>query len=406
MEKPLTDLVCRGTKPSSVRIKLSDGGGLQLWIQPSGTRLWQFAYRYRGRQKQIAFGPYPEVTLADARDKRAEARKLLRDNVDPGELRRRQKAQGAQPGNTFRDVAREYVEKLRREKLAPTTIAKKEWLLEFAYPALGDRIVSEIKPIEVLNVLREQEERGCFETARRLRSTIGSVIRYAIATVRAEADPTSALRGALTNPVVTHHAAITDPSQFGALLRAIDGFKGLPVTLAALQLMALLFPRPGDLRVAEWCEFDFDASVWTIPANRTKMRRDHKTHLSRQAREILHRLQKVSGQAKYVLPGLKRGRPISENTLNGALRRLGYSEAEATAHGFRATASTLLNESGLWNPDAIERQLDHMERREVRRTYARGAYWDERVRMMDWWGNYLDELKSNGTSRSVSDQPR
>lgn len=398
---PLTDLVCRSTKPSSVRIKLSDGGGLQLWIQPSGTRLWQFAYRYRGRQKQIAFGPYPEVTLADARDKRADARKLLRENIDPGELRRRQKAQASLPGNTFKTIAHEYVEKLRREKLAPATIAKKEWLLEFAYPGLGDRIVSEIKPIDVLNVLREQEERGCFETARRLRSTIGSVIRYAIATVRAEVDPTSALRGALTNPVVTHHAAITDPIQLGALLRAIDGFNGMPVTLAALQLMALLFPRPGDLRVAEWREFDFDACVWTIPAHRTKMRRDHKTHLSPQAIEILNRVRKIAGAEKWVFPGLKRGRPISENTINGALRRLGYSEEEATAHGFRATASTLLNESGLWNPDAIERQLDHMERKEVRRTYARGAYWDERVRMMNWWADYLDELKGNGKPHSV-----
>lgn len=394
----LTDVKCRTTKPSAQRIKLSDGGGLQLWIQPSGSRLWQFAYRYAGRQKQMAFGPYPEVPLAEAREKRAAARKLLRDNIDPGEVRREQRAQRPKPGTTFKEVAIEFIDKLRREKLAAVTIAKKEWLLEFAYPTLGHRIVSEIKPIDVLTILREQEERGCFETARRLRSTIGAVIRYAIATVRAEADPTTLLRDALTKPTVTHHAAVTDPNLFGAMLRAIDGFNGLQTTLAALKLMALLFPRPGDLRVAQWREFDLPGCVWTIPAERTKMRREHKTHLAPQAVDILVELQKVTGRGAFVFPGLKRAtRPMSENTLNAALRRLGYAEDEATAHGFRATASTLLNESGLWNADAIERQLDHMERKEVRRTYARGQYWEERVRMMIWWAEYLDQLR--GTFR-------
>lgn len=400
---PLTDVICRTTKPGPERIKLSDGNGLQLWIQPSGSRLWQFAYRYAGKQKQMAFGPYPEVSLAEARDRRANARKLLRENVDPGEAQREQRAKRPAPGSTFKEIAIEYIDKLRREQLAAVTIGKKEWLLDFAYPKLGHRIVSEIKPIDVLTVLREQEERGCFETARRLRSTIGGVCRYAIATTRAETDPTAPLRDALTRPVVTHHAAITDPNEFGGMLRAIDGFTGLPTTRAALQLMALLFPRPGDLRVAEWREFDLEKCVWTIPAERTKMRREHKTHLAPQAQSILLQLQKATGQGGFVFPGLKKAsRPMSENTLNGALRRLGYAEDEATAHGFRATASTLLNESGLWNPDAIERQLDHIERKEVRRTYARGAYWEERVRMTVWWADYLDELRSGERIKTVA----
>jgi integrase len=249
----------------------------------------------------------------------------------------------------------------------------------------------------VLAALQKVERRGRHETARRLRSTIGSVFRYAVATARADNDPTFALRGALTTPVVKPRAAVTDPRAFGALLRAIDGFDGQPTTHAALKLMTLLFPRPGELRMAEWSEFDLDDAVWTIPATRTKMRRAHRVPLSRQAVAILKALGEVTGNGRLVFPCVRTvARPISENTLNAALRRLGYSKDQATAHGFRATASTLLNESGKWNADAIERQLAHVENNDVRRAYARGEHWDERVQMMAWWADYLDSLKVVG----------
>ncbi len=390
----LTDLQCRGAKPGPTRRKLSDGGGLQLWIQPTGTRFWHLAYRYRGVQKQLTLGPYPSVSLAEAREKREAARKLLRDGIDPAEARAKEIEAKQLPGDTFKDVALEYVAKLRREGLASTTLIKKEWLLDFAYPALGGKRVSEIKPIDVLRVLQELEARGTYESARRLRATIGAVCRYAIATARAELDPTIALRDAITTPTVKSRAAITDPKAFGGLLRAIDNFDGQPTTQAGLKLMALLFPRPGELRLAEWNEFDFDAKVWTIPAAKTKMRREHRIFLAPQALAVLEKLRAITGHREILFPGVVSWkRPISENTLNVALRRLGYGQDEMTSHGFRASASTLLNESGLWSVDAIERQLAHIESNDVRRAYARGAHWEERVKMMIWWANYLDELR-------------
>jgi integrase len=394
---PLTDLACRTAKPGQTRRKLSDGHGLQLWVQPNGSRLWQLAYRFNGRQRQIALGPYPDVSLAEARDKRFSIRRLLRDGIDPA-TQKKKATEDVQPlpGDTFKDVAQEFMAKCRREQLAHRTLEKKEWILSLAYPGLGSRNVAEIKPIDVLRVLQEVEIRGCYETARRLRSTIGAVCRFAVATARAESDPTSALRGALTTPKVTPRAAITDPKAFGGLLRAIDGFEGEPTTLYGLKLMALLFPRPGELRFAEWAEIDFQKTVWTIPAPKTKMRREHRIFLAPQTVAILEELHAVTGHKKLLLPGLTSyEKPISENTLNAALRRLGFSQNEMTSHGFRATASTLLNESGLWNVDAIERQLAHIDMNSVRRAYARGLHWDERVRMMTWWANYLDQLKGD-----------
>ena len=394
----LTDVLCRGAKPGSKRRKLSDGGGLQLWVQPNGTRFWHLAYRYRGDQKQLSLGPYPAVTLAEAREKREDARRLLRDGLDPSAAKKQAIEAQNLPGDTFKAVAIEFVEKLRREGRASATLIKKEWLLDFAYPTLGAKRVTEIRPIDVLRVLQGPESRGCYESARRLRSTIGAVCRYAIATARAETDPTSALRGALTTPTVTPRAAITEPKKFGGLLRAIDSFDGQPTTQAGLKLIALLFPRPGELRTAEWNEFDVEAAVWTIPAAKTKMRREHRIFLAPQALDIVEKLRPITGHRKLMFPGfLSSDKPISENTLNGALRRLGYGQDEMTSHGFRASASTLLDESGKWSPDAIERQLAHVENNDVRRAYARGEHWAERVKMMVWWANYLDHLKSSGT---------
>ena len=234
------------------------------------------------------------------------------------------------------------------------------------------------------------------ETAKRLRAVIGSVFRYAIATARADNDPTQALRGAIASPKPEHRAAITDPTAFGGLLRAIDGFMGQPTTKAALQLMALLASRPGELRHASWVEFDLDRRVWNVPAERTKMRRPHRIPLPTQAVTILKALHPITGHgvAGLVFPGLRSvKRPISENTMNGALRRIGFSQEEATAHGFRSTFSTLANESGKWSENAIEAALAHIEPNAVRRAYARGDYWDERVKMMQWWANYLDTLR-------------
>jgi len=389
----LTDVKCRSTKPGEKRLKLSDGHGLQLWIQPNGSRLWQIAYRYRGKQRQLSLGPYPEVSLSEARQKRTDIRGMLRDGQDPGASIRASKLPAG--ADSFKAMADAYIAKRRREGLAQTTLDKKQWLLDMASECFGAEPIASIKPITVLKALRVVEDKGNFETARRLRATIGQVFRYAIASTLTEIDPTAGLKGAITTPVVRHRAAITDAAQFGGLLRAIDGFQGQPATQAALKLMPLLFPRPGELRCAEWSEFDWDATVWTIPASRTKMRAMHRVPLARQALAILQDMKAVSGSGTLVFPAIgPKGRPLSENTLNGALRRLGYSMEDMTAHGFRASASTLLNEAGRWSADAIERQLAHADRDQIRRIYARGEYWDERVAMMQWWADRCDALKA------------
>lgn len=392
---PLTDMKCRNARPGQGLKKLSDGGGLQLWIQPTGSRQWRLAYRFGGKQRLLAFGPYPILSLADARERRDEAKKLLAKGVDPSEAKKQAKRAQAQSGDTFRAIAEEYVSKLTQEGRAKATLNKLEWLLSFAHPKLGSRAIRDITVPEVLEVLQKVEARGRYETARRLRSTIGSVFRYAMATARAESDPTIALKGALIAPRVRSHAAITKPKALGGLLRAIDAYDGQPSTRLALKLLALLFPRPGELRLAEWSEFDFRKRVWTIPASRMKMRRPHRVPLSSQSEGILKQLSEIGGGEDLLFPSIRTPtRAISDNTLNAALRRLGYAGDEMTAHGFRATASSLLNESGEWHPDAIERQLAHVESDDVRRAYARAEFWDERVRMMQWWADYLDELKA------------
>jgi integrase len=378
--------------------KISDGGGLHLLVQPTGGRLWRLAYRFAGKQKTLALGAYPQVSLSDARAKRDDAKRLLATGADPSvKLRLDRMARQTAAANTFGLLADEYLARQAREGRSERTINKTTWLLGIARPLLGQRPITDISAAEVLAVLRKVEVRGRLESARRLRSTIGCVFRYAIATARAENDPTFALRGALTSPTVTPRAAITDRLAFGALLRSIDGFDGQPTTRAALKLMALLFQRPGELRAAEWSEFDLDTAVWTIPESRMKMRRPHRVPLPRQAIAVLKELHAITGGGRLAFPSIRTVlRPISENTLNGALRRLGYAQDEATAHGFRASASTFLNESGKWNPDAIERALAHIEGNSVRRAYERGEYWDERVKMIAWWADYLDALRDGG----------
>jgi integrase len=394
---PLSDLACRKAKPGPRRRKISDMGGLQLWIYPNGAKYWRLAYRFRGKQKTLAIGVYPRVSLIEARAEREKAKVQLRNGIDPMHEKILAKAERDMPGDSFEAVAKDYIDKLRREGRAKITVEKVEWVLGLAYPVLGPMAVRAIRPIDVLSVLRKIEGRGRYETARRLRSTIGAVCRYAVATARAESDPTVALKGAIATPKTKSRAAITDSKTFGALLRAVDAFSGQASTKAGLQLMALLFPRPGELRGAKWSEFDFEKAIWVIPAERMKMRRPHRIPLAPQALTILRDLQKITGVSEFVLHSAWTVKqPLSENTLNLALRRIGYSKDEMTSHGFRATAATLLNECGLWNADAIERQLAHVEGNDVRRAYTRGEYWEERVKMMHWWADHLDNLKKVG----------
>ncbi|MBV9570006.1 MAG: tyrosine-type recombinase/integrase [Alphaproteobacteria bacterium] len=393
---PLTDLACRKTRPSERLKKHSDMNGLQLWIFPNGSKLWRYAYRFAGKQKLLALGRFPEVSLPQARMERDKARLVLKEGRDPCHVQTIARLEKRFSDDSFAAIAKEYVDKLRREGRSKTTLEKNEWLLDFARPILGPLSMRAIRPIEILAVLRRVEGRGRYETARRLRSVIGGVFRYAVATARADSDPTVLLRDALTTPTVTPRAALTDAKSFAGLLRAIDAFDGHASTRLALKLMALLFPRPGELRLAEWSEFDWDGKVWNIPALRTKMRRPQRVPLAPQALASLNELRSLARPGVLLFPSARTSnRPISDNTLNAALRRMGYAQNEATAHGFRATASTLLNESGLWNADAIERQLGHLESNDVRRAYARGEHWDERIRMMAWWADYLDRLRDS-----------
>jgi integrase len=393
---PLKDVSVRNAKAGPRPRKLSDGGGLHVLIQPTGSKLWRLAYRFAGKQKTLALGVYPAVSLEEARRHRDEAKKLLARSIDPSMQRKADRHAGKD--GTFRVVAEEVIAKLEREGRAHATLSKKRWLLDFAFPAFGDRRVAEITARELLALLRQIEGCGLYETARRLRSTCGMVFRYAIATGRAERDPSMDLRGALTTPQVSHRSTIVDPLGIGALLRAIDGFDGQPTTHTALRLAPYVFVRPGELRQAEWDEFDFDTAVWSIPAKKMKMRRAHRVPLARQAVAILRDLREITGEGRWLFPSVRTSaRPISENTLNAALRRLGYGTEEICVHGFRGMASTRLNEMGRWSPDAIERQLAHQEANAVRRAYTHNAeFWSERALMMQDWADYLDSLRDGG----------
>lgn len=391
----LNDLEIRKAKAGASIVKLSDGGGLQLWVTPDGAKRWRMAYRFGGKQKALAIGVYPAVGLREARDARDEAKRLLREGSDPSVAKKAAKAAHAQAvADTFDAIAAELMDKKRREKKADQTLIKIEWLLSLAKPAIGSRPISEISAPEILRVLRAVEARGRHETARRLRATIGQVFRYAVATGRADTDPTGALKGAITTPVTRHRAAIIEPKAFGGLLRAIAGYEGAPETRIALELLSLTFVRPGELRAAEWSEFDLDAGIWSIPAQRMKMKRAHRVPLSPRAVSILRDLQVLTGDGRLLFPSARSlSRCMSENTINAALRRLGFGKDEMTGHGFRSAASSTLNECSLWHADAIERQLAHVDNDSVRRAYARADYWDERVRMMDWWAEKCDEMK-------------
>ncbi len=392
----LTDIVVKSAKPRSKHYKLADGGGLYLLVTPTGGRLWRLKYRVHGLEKKLSLGRYPDLTLSAARKLRDAAREAVASGGDPAATKRRQRIVAkVAVGTTFGDVALEYIQKCEREGRSPATVVKLRWSREWLLPAIGSRPVDQIEPHEVLAVLKRQEAAGNLETARRTRAFASRVFRYAVATARAKSDPASLLLGAVAAPKAKHLAAIIDAGRAGALLRAIDRYDGQPATKLALELLPHVFVRPGELRQAEWGEVDFDAAVWRVPASRMKKRREHVVPLSRQSIAILERGRAMTGGERFIFPAIgNRERPLSENTITQALRRMGFSAEEMTAHGFRAMASTLLNESGKWSPDAIERALAHKDGDQVRAAYHRGAHWDERVAMAEWWSDHLDTLRT------------
>ena len=394
----LTDIAIRNAKPKAKPYKLADALGLFLLVQPSGGRLWRLKYRIDGREKKLGFGTYPDVSLSDARKRREEARALIAAGKDPSREKQRDKVRsGLDAENTFTAIANEYCTKRRRDgekAWAPATATRSEYLLSLLNGSVGRLAINEIEPADVLGAIRKIEGKGNLESARRTLQLASAVFRYAVATARLGSDPTRDLRGALTAPTVTHYGAVTDLARVGELLRAIDGYQGQGFTKLAMQLAPHVFVRPGELRHAEWCEIDLDAALWTIPAKKMKMRKAHHVPLSIQAVALFRELHSITGPTGYVFPSIRtRARPMSENTINAGLRRLGYSSNEMTAHGFRAMASTLLNESGKWHPDAIERALAHADSDKVRAAYHRGAHWQERVEMAQWWSDYLDQLR-------------
>jgi integrase len=381
----------RDAKANGKPAKATDGDGMYLLARPNGAAWWRLDYRRpAGGRNTLSLGTYPETSLALARDKRADARRALAAGIDPSDAR---KAGAAADRTTFEAVAREWHGKFA-PGWAPSHADKIIRRLERdAFPWIGHRPAREISPPELLAVLRRVEARDCLDTAHRVHQNCSQVFRYAIATGRAERDPASDLRGALPPPKRQHYATITEPVAVGALLRAIDGYRGSIVVAAALRLAPLVFVRPGELRKAQWAEFNLDAAEWRIPADRMKARVQHVVPLSAQAVAILRDLAPLTARGASVFPGRNHAKWISENTLNAALRRLGYDGDQFTAHGFRAMASTTLNEQG-WHRDAIERQLAHGERDKVRAAYNYAEHLPERRRMMQAWADYLDGVKS------------
>ncbi|PIU53522.1 MAG: integrase [Deltaproteobacteria bacterium CG07_land_8_20_14_0_80_60_11] len=391
---PLTDTKVRTTKPTEKPQKLFDGGGLFLLVTPTGGRLWRFKYRFGGSEKSLSIGTYPETSLAEARQRRDQASALLANGIDPSETKKAQKAAGNQETETFEIIAREWYAKFSLSwatSHAKTTIRRLEL---FIFPWLGARPIKTITAPELLAALRRIEAKGALETAHRVKQVCGQVFRYAIATGRAERDPSGDLRGAIPPASGKHMATITDPKEIAGLLRSIDDYRGGIVTRCALQLAPLVFVRPGELRQAEWSEFNLETAEWRIPAEKMKAGAVHIVPLSRQALDILREIHPLTGHGRYVFPSPRTdSRPMSSNAILSALRRMGYAKDEMSGHGFRSMASTLLNEHG-WNRDAIERQLAHAERNSVRAAYNYAEFMPERKKMMQAWADYLEGIKS------------
>ena len=392
---PLTDTKIRALKADARPFKKADSKGLYIEVFPNGSKLWRQKYRFIGTEKRLALGAYPDVSLSEARKRRDEARSKIEKGIDPSLERKQTKAAAKLSAeNSFESLALEYLRKMEMEGRADATLSKARWFLHLLSPAIGAMPVADVDPQMLLAAIKKIESKGNYETAKKIRSFSSRVFRFAVATGRAKTDPAAALSGALISSKAKHYAAILEPLKFGELLRAIDTFSGSPVTMFALKIAPHVFVRPGELRQAEWSELDLEQAIWRIPAGRMKARRPHTLPLSSQTVALFRQLGELTGPSGFVFPALHTSkRPMSENTINVAFRRMGFGKDEITAHGLRSTASTLLNESGLWNPDAIERALAHGFSDAVRAAYHRGQHWDERVKMAQWWSDHIDELK-------------
>ena len=397
----LSALAVQNAKPRSKPYLLRDGRGLHLLVNPNGRKLWRLRYRFAGKQNMLGFGAFPEVSIAVARSKRDEARRLLSSGTDPSRQKKLDKLAAATASkNTFRAIAEEHLANQEQSGIAPSTLVKNRWyLLDLAAP-LANLPITEIAPAEILALLKKIEKSGRRETAKKVRGAIGSVFRLAITTLRATNDPTYPLRGALLKPTVTHRPAITDERMLGGLMVAIDEYDGWPTLKAALQFLALTMVRPGEVRFMRRSEVVWPKAMWRIPAERMKMRRPHDVPLSRQATAILRDIWNLSEDDGLVFPSIRSvTRPLSENAMNAGLRRMGYSKHEMCAHGFRSSASTILNERG-YNPDVIETALAHQDEDETRRAYNRARYWPERLKLLQDWADLLDEFRKKALGRS------
>lgn len=389
---PLTDATTRAAKPRDGKLtKYSDGAGLQLWVHPSGKRSWHLAFRFGGRQRSLTLGAYPTLSLKEARRRASATRERIAAGHDPSVPQ-----QASRASAPFGGVKDEWLKTLSRAGRAPATLGKADWLAGLA-GALDSRPIAEIRAPEILALLKPLEVAGHLETARRLRAFVSRVFRYAAAHGLVESDPAALLRGAVASPKATPRAAIVEREGFARLMRAIDAYDGQGgVVRDALVLLALTAARPGELRLAQWPEFDLAKGVWIVPPERMKMRRPHRAPLARQAVEMLRKLKGEDGQARppshFIFPSQRPGRPLSENAFTVALRAMGYAKGVATAHGFRSSFSTLANESGLWAFDAIERALAHQDSSDVRRAYHRADYFEERKRLMQWWADEIEGM--------------
>lgn len=400
---PLTDVLIKNAKPGPKPVRHFDGGGLYLEVAPSGGKWWRLKYRHDGKEKRLSLGTYPDTSLKDARDRRDQARRDLAAGIDPGAKRKAEKATRTElAANTFEAVAREWHQAVHCAAVTESHAARTLLRLEQdAFPWIGATPIAEVTAPKLLEALRKVEARGAIETAHRVRQACGQVFRYGIATGRCERDPAADLRDALQPVIVKHHAAITDPRKVGELLRAFDDYQGLPTTRAALKLAPLVFLRPGELRQAEWSEFDLDAAVWTVPAARMKRTKQQKVSgaphlvpLSRQAVAVLRELEPLTGRGRYVFPSPRGGsRPMSDNAVLSALRRMGFAKDEMSGHGFRAMARTLMAERLGVPESVVEAQLAHAVRDSLGRAYNRTEFVDQRRSMMQQWADYLDTLR-------------
>lgn len=395
----LTDTFVKNVKHTGAPAgdKHTDGQGMFLLVKAAG-KYWRLNYRFLGKQKTLALGVYPEVGLAQARKRRDKARELLAEGMDPSVAKRADKvARKLAADNTFEAVAQAWLAKTKALRAESTDAKVQGWLKNDILPAIGRLPIAEITPRDVLDMVRKVEKRGAIDSATRMKQLCGQIFRYAVAEGSAERDVTADLRGALEVRQTVHLAALTEPKLVGELLRAIHGYSGHPVTVAALKLAPMLFVRPGELRHAEWSEVDLEAAEWRTPGTKMKMGADHIVPLATQAVEVLTELKKLTGRARYVFPSVRTGaRPMSENTINAALRGMGYSSDMHTAHGFRATARTILDEVLGERVDLIEHQLAHAVKDVNGRAYNRTAHLPARKAMMQRWADYLDQLRAGG----------